>query len=203
MTSKVSVETEAPLVVKVGGSLLDLPGLGPRLRTWLDTLGTPRPLVVPGGGATSDVIRTLDRLHALGEEAAHWLALGAMSLNAAVLQALLPRSQVVADLQDAPALWRRGMIPIVDGLAFARADKGRPGHLPHLWEVTSDSLAARIAVIAQARKLILLKSVTIPLTLSWEEAARDGQVDAYFAAACAPAGANLTVTSVNFRDLIS
>src|SRR5207248_9110984 len=59
------------LVVKVGGSLYDLPDLADRLRRWLSALAAPRVLLVPGGGPTADVIRTFDQRHRLGEEASH------------------------------------------------------------------------------------------------------------------------------------
>src|SRR5262249_50947889 len=78
------------VVVKVGGSLYDLPGLGARLRAWLERLPSREVLLVPGGGPAADVVRDLDRLHRLGEEAAHWLALRALSVNARFLAALLP-----------------------------------------------------------------------------------------------------------------
>jgi aspartokinase-like uncharacterized kinase len=196
---------EQPLlavVVKVGGSLLDLPDLGVRLRTFLNALATPNIVIVPGGGPTADVIRTLDRQHRLGEEAAHWLALRALSLNAAVLQALVPAAQVLDHWHHWPALCCRGVVPILDPWTFACADEAQPGHLPHSWDVTSDSLAARIAAVAGAYQLILLKSVTVPETMSWTDAGRCGYVDPFFAEACRRAGDALVVRAVNFRALI-
>jgi aspartokinase-like uncharacterized kinase len=190
------------IVIKVGGSLLTVPGLGTRLRCWLDTLGTPDVLLVPGGGPTADVIRELDEKHGLGAETAHWLALGALSLNAAVLQGLVPRTQVVLDWRGAlssPA----GVVPILDCLLFARDDEEREGHLPHSWEATSDSLAARVAAVYGARQLILLKSVTIPATMRWEEAGGRGYVDPLFAQTCRAAGAGLEVTVINFREVMA
>src|SRR5262245_19403362 len=85
-----------PIVVKVGGSLYDLPDLGPRLQRWLDALHTRSILIVPGGGALADAVRDLDQIHGLGEETAHWLALRALTLNAYFLAALLPGAVVVA-----------------------------------------------------------------------------------------------------------
>ena len=76
-------------VVKVGGSLYDLPDLGPRLRAWLKQAPAADFLIVPGGGPTADVIRDLDRIHRLGEEKAHSLALAALRLNAWFLATLL------------------------------------------------------------------------------------------------------------------
>jgi aspartokinase-like uncharacterized kinase len=156
---------EQRVVVKVGGSLYDWPELGPRLRAWLDALLPAKALLVPGGGPTADVIRNLDRRHALGEEAAHWLALRALALNASFLQTLLPGATVV------------------DAYEFASRDEGRPGALPHTWDVTSDSVAARVAAVNGIWRLVLLKSTDFPKGIDAAEAGRRGLVDAHFARA--------------------
>jgi aspartokinase-like uncharacterized kinase len=184
-----------PTVVKVGGSLFDLPDLGPRLRNWIAGLSRPDVLLVPGGGSAAEVIRDLDRRHGLGEETAHWLALRAMSLNAHILAGLLPGSRVVESVREPHA-----GAAILDAYAFCRADEhDHPAQaLPHSWAVTSDSVAARVAVAARARELILLKSVTIPPSFGWVEAARSGYVDTAFAGVVRAAA--LEVRSVNFRS---
>lgn len=162
-------------VVKVGGSLFDLPDLGSRLRRWLERLDVAALLLVPGGGASVDVVRIWDRQHELGEELAHWLALRAVSVNARLLADLLPGAEIVEDVTASPA----GMT-ILDAYSFARADEGRPGFLPHSWDVTSDALAARAAVVAGAQRLVLLKSVDIPEGMDWHQAGECGLVDRYF-----------------------
>jgi aspartokinase-like uncharacterized kinase len=167
---------DAPVVVKVGGSLYDVPDLGSRLGRWLKELGRCRVVLVPGGGPTADVIRTLDHCHGLGDERAHWLALRALTLNAWFLATLLPHAVVTDDPTSGPP----GSLAILDAHAFAQADEGRPWALPHSWTVTSDALAARVAAVAGAR-LILLKSVTVPDGLDWRAAERLGMVDAAFA----------------------
>lgn len=184
----------APLVVvKVGGSLFDLPDLGARLRRLLTPI--PRALLVPGGGPTADVIRALDRTHRLGEEAAHWLALRALGLNAHVLARLLPEARVCADV---PCAARPGW-HVLDPYPFFERDESHTDHLPHLWRVTSDSLSVRVAVVARAAELLLLKSIEAPPGGSWEEAARAGVVDGYFPEALRRAGAALAVRIVNLR----
>ena len=188
----------AAITVKVGGSLFDLPDLRTRLRAWLDRLSTRQILLVPGGGAAAKVVRELDRRHGLGEEASHWLALRAMSLNAWFLTALVPNSVVVADPRTCPALWVHGQTPILDALAFAHVDEGTEGALPHSWAVTSDSVAARAAIVLGGRQLILLKSVTIPEEPDWGAAGRQGWVDAYLSQILAKSR-NLQVRAVNFR----
>src|SRR5437763_775549 len=102
------------IVVKVGGSLFDLPDLGERLDLWLKTLPTPEVLLVPGGGAVADVIRQLDRSHRLGEERCHWLALRALTLNAHFLADVVPRAVVIQDAADAPLVWGSQRRPILD-----------------------------------------------------------------------------------------
>jgi aspartokinase-like uncharacterized kinase len=190
----------APVVVKVGGSLFDLPHLGPHLRAWLAELASPQVLVVVGGGPTADMVRALDRTHGLGEEAAHWLALRALSFNTHLLKSLLEPAPTVitAALGNLPAFWRQGQLPLLDAYAFACADEDQSGHLPHCWEATSDSLAARVARVIGAGRLFLLKSVDIPPGLSWSEAARMGYVDPIFVGMLSPE-LGFEVQAINFR----
>jgi aspartokinase-like uncharacterized kinase len=178
-------------VVKVGGSLFDMPDLGARLRSWL---GGARTLLVPGGGATADAIRNLDRVHRLGEEAAHWLALHALSVNAQFLARML-------DVQVTSRIWDPAAeaICVLDPLPFFREDERSADRLPHTWRVTSDSLAARIAVCAAACELVLLKSVSWRVHDGWPAAVAADVVDTHFPVVLQQAPA-LPVRIVNFRQ---
>ena len=182
----------ALVVVKIGGSLFDLPDLGPRLRCWLKQWEGQAVLLVPGGGRLADDVRDLDRRHGLGEEVSHWLALGAMTLYAHFLAALVPGAEISSD----PARAQQDHVLILDALEFIRRDEGRPGALPHSWQAASDAVAARVAVVAGAPRLVLLKSVDVPAEIGWEEAGRRGLVDGYFSAVLTP---DLKVEAVNFR----
>jgi aspartokinase-like uncharacterized kinase len=188
-------------VVKVGGSLYDLPDLATRLHEWLAAewdsgFGM---LVIPGGGAVADAVRELDRRHGLGEEKSHWLALRALTLNAHFLASFLPPACVIEDVTHCPRAWLEGKIPVLDVHEFARTDEHRPGRLPHSWAVTSDALAARVAVVTHARRLILLKSTTIAPGADWAEVGRLGLVDEMFAEVLGDASAKLRVSAVNLR----
>jgi aspartokinase-like uncharacterized kinase len=187
------------IVVKVGGSLFDLPDLGLRLSGWLQSLATPRIILLPGGGPTADVIRDLDRRHHLGEEKSHWLALRALTLNAFFLADLVQDAAVVRQLEECPVLWEAGRIPIFDAHAFARADEDRAGKLPHSWNVSSDALAARLAVVAHASRLVLLKSTSLSDGPGWREAGERGFVDRIFADVLEDAARELEVVAVNLR----
>jgi 5-(aminomethyl)-3-furanmethanol phosphate kinase len=151
------------IVVKVGGSLFDAPALGPALRAYLGTLAPQPVLLVAGGGPVADAVRELDRTHALGEAAAHWLALASLDVTAGLLERFVGERARVLNC-----------------LTFAREDDARPGALPHAWAVTTDSIAARAAEVFAASRLVLLKSVDVPVGISHEEAARRGFVDAHF-----------------------
>lgn len=188
-------------LVKVGGSLYDLPDLASRLREWLaaEVDAGFDALLVPGGGAMLDRLRTLDRLHGLGEAKSHWLALRALTANAHFLAALLSSTHRKIEVRSPPRLEDKMSISILDVHEFARIDEERAGRLPPTWDVTSDSLAARAAVVFGAARLTLLKSVTIPAEMDWREAAARGFVDARFAETLRQASSDLQVRAVNLR----
>jgi aspartokinase-like uncharacterized kinase len=180
-----------PVVVKVGGSLYELPDLGPRLGQWLGRYQKQSILLVPGGGPAADVIRRYDQAHQLGEEACHWLALEMLALNARFLAKLLPGAPVVSS----PAT--QAPLAILDMHAFVRDDELRPDHFPHRWTVTSDSLAMRVAQVIGARSVVLLKSVAWD-GADWQAAAQAGVVDPFFAEAARQA-AGIEVCVVKLR----
>jgi aspartokinase-like uncharacterized kinase len=194
---------ERPIVVKVGGSLFDLPDLGKRLRAWFSQFDLQKVVIVPGGGQAADAVRLFDRVQSLGDETAHWCALQAMTLNAHLLGAALSSDYAIlnspADLHYYRGLQLGRDYHLLSAADFIRGDDTQPDHLPHTWGVSSDSIAARAAVVLKAGKLILLKSVTIPSTMAWYEASQRGYVDKYFPTALAKAG-DLEVEAVNFRQ---
>jgi aspartokinase-like uncharacterized kinase len=161
-------------IVKVGGSLYDLPDLRDRLGPWLGEVPT---VLVPGGGAGVDVIRSLDRVHCFADHVAHALAVRVMSLNAAILAEILGHGPLVDRL---PERYEPRQVLILRPTRFCQEDLELPGSLPQCWQVTSDSIAARVALRARARELILLKSISWPNTDNWDVAARAGIVDEYF-----------------------
>ena len=82
-------------IVKVGGSLLDWPELPDRLDRFLERASAQRiptsaTVLLCGGGPFADSVRRLDRVHHLGDFAAHRLAIQAMDLASTVLLCILP-----------------------------------------------------------------------------------------------------------------
>jgi len=156
------------VVYKLGGSLLSLPDLGERLGAVLSRRRDSRPLLVVGGGEAADVVRRWDELHGLGAKRAHWLALQAMILNESLVEHLLPSARIVRCRDESETAWQTEQVPILCAHDFLRSEEaalaGANGGenptavLPHTWDVTSDSIAAWVALRWPASGLVLLKS---------------------------------------------
>ena len=195
--------TDDPLrVVKVGGSLLDFSRLVATLSEWLGLQTPMRNVLVVGGSVWADEVRRLDARGRLSSTTAHWLAIRSMKLTSWLLCQMLPQAVFVDQL----ASLHRAVGPVApdpvttifDCEQFLREVEpqlpGRP--LPVGWQVTSDSIAARLAEAIRARELVLLKSTDPPVG-SLNQAAREGLVDAHFPQAAVPLA---RVRWVNLRD---
>jgi len=148
------------VVIKVGGSLFDLPDLAERLEGILRQRKDDSILLIAGGGAVVDLVRRWDRIHKLGEERSHWLALKAMGVNENLLQSIVVNSQIVLNRTEAEKVWQRGGISILNCCRFLKSEEATTiAMLPHTWEVTSDSIAAWVTRHWPADELLLLKSV--------------------------------------------
>jgi aspartokinase-like uncharacterized kinase len=101
-------------------------------------------------------------VHGLGDEAAHWLAVRSLSINEALLCNVLPQCVPVFTPAEATAHAEAGRVTVLASEAFLRRDDTSPDAVPHNWEVTSDSIAARAAVCFEAAELVFAKSVSLP-----------------------------------------
>ena len=175
------------VVIKLGGSL----ATAGTIRSWLRVIhecGAGRCVVVPGGGAFADAVRSAQQCLAFSDRAAHVMALLAMEQYAVLL----------ADLE--PALWPCASL---EEIRAALDGNGVALWLPHAmvssepsiaasWTVTSDSLAAWLAGCIRASHLVLVKSAPQPAPpLSPKQLAETGLVDAAFPGYVAAAGCTL------------
>ncbi len=180
-------------VIKLGGSLLDLPDLAGRFGDWLAGQPPRANVLIVGGGALVDAIRAADRTHGLGESASHALALQAMSLTAQLATQIFSGAQLRTSLA---AIDRRAAGPLQILDVRRVLDDPRPSvgttesetagsaddatALPHSWDVTSDSIAAHVAGRLGAAELVLLKSALPGDGATPEELAATGFVDRHF-----------------------
>lgn len=165
-------------VVKVGGSLLDLNDLPDRLRGWLAAQTIATNVLVTGGGRRADLVRA--REAELTEREAHWLAIEAMESNARWLFETWPDAKWLDGVAQARTI--DGASAILSPRRFMWYDDARHpcGALPANWQVTSDSIAARVAELAGADELVLLKSAAPPAPATPEHLASVSYVDAFF-----------------------
>jgi 5-(aminomethyl)-3-furanmethanol phosphate kinase len=139
-------------VVKVGGGLGRTAGDGAlrALCTTLGELGTRHPLlVVPGGAGFADAVREADHRFALRAETSHRMAILGMEQFGWLLGELIPGAERSAGIDVPPTGRTRVLLPA--GVAL--------DDLPASWQVTSDSIAAAVAVRSGARRLVLVKDV--------------------------------------------
>lgn len=139
-------------VLKLGGSL----STSPMLEQWLEAITAfaqqQNIIVVPGGGAHADHVRSQQRQQGFTDLTAHRLALLAMCQTAYEL------------MEKCPAL-----VPIdASGEMSPRLDQGLPllwlplellndTRIPASWDFTSDSIALWLADRLQAAQLLLVK----------------------------------------------
>ncbi|MBA2127709.1 uridylate kinase [Hyphomicrobium methylovorum] len=177
----------APLVVKVGGSLIK----SGRFATVLEILAVTRvpTVLVPGGGPFADSVRALQPALQFDDEIAHRLAMLAMQQTGELMVATHPRFQIGETPAEIIDCLSRGMIPVWAPAKMLTDDKT----LPAGWSATSDSLAAWLAERLGARELLLVKSVDVAAGASLEDLARDGIVDPVMPGIVARAGLSWSI----------
>jgi aspartokinase-like uncharacterized kinase len=166
-------------VVKLGGSLLDMPDLASRLRAWNAAQSPCDTVLVVGGGKLADTIRQAQIQHGFSDSVAHWLCVRTMAIQGEMLLAILPEARLLTGIaavgRGASRLW------ILDAWHFMREDDRHhtSAPLPESWDVTSDSIAARAAELCGADELVLLKSAPAD-ERSLIELAESEYVDRFF-----------------------
>ena len=162
-------------ITKVGGSLFDLPDLGERVQHWLDAQPPAVNVLLAGGGRAVDLIRR--EASTFTESEAHWRCVDAMTQTARGLCRLIPSARPQTHVP-----FRSTRRPIVFECAswLKHLEPLTPGtQLPESWDVTSDSIAARVAICTGADELVLLKS-TDPPSSHLQELSDKGYIDKFF-----------------------
>jgi (4-(4-[2-(gamma-L-glutamylamino)ethyl]phenoxymethyl)furan-2-yl)methanamine synthase len=141
-------------VVKLGGGVLPhAEHFAAALAAIADAAREHPLLVVPGGGPFAGAVRDADRRHRLSDDAAHWMAVLAMDQYAHLVSERLAGAVLVEEPGGIAAALGGGRVPVLAPSRWLRA----ADPLPHAWDVTSDSLAAWIAGVVGARRLVLIK----------------------------------------------
>jgi aspartokinase-like uncharacterized kinase len=146
------VASRGTIVVKLGGSL----ARDRQFARWIEALRQYKSgvIVVPGGGPFADRVRDAQRYMRFDDAAAHRMALLAMEQYAIACASSFPDALLVS---DEPQLRLIGEGRIAFWLPTRMALGA--DELPENWQVTSDSLAAWLAMRLDAPALVIVKIV--------------------------------------------
>jgi aspartokinase-like uncharacterized kinase len=147
-----------PLVVKVGGGLLGIPGALQDVCAAIGALGRREAVVVvPGGGPFAALVRDLDRTVGLSDDASHWMAILAMDQYAHLLAERIEGAALVEEPGGISVALGAGRVAVLAPSRWLRA----ADPLPHSWDATSDSVAAFVAGALDATRLVLVKPAAV------------------------------------------
>jgi len=183
-------------VIKLGGSLLDLPNVVERLRAWLALQAPRSSVLVVGGGQAVDDLRAADRASPGIPCEMHWRCVRAMGVNARRIADQLG-TPVVKCGEDLQSTSTEPALHVFDVQQFLEEDsRSARKPLPCDWSVTSDSIAACLANKLGAAELVLLKSKLPDQPVDFKQLSLSRYVDAYFAQAGL---GKFTIRAVNLR----
>lgn len=183
-------------VVRVGGSLLTWDHLPSVLNGWLSKQPPASNVLIAGGGPWVELLRQSARRYEIPEPEAHVLCLRALSVTADLLGHLCD-CPVARQLSEVRSLVEQHAVIAFDVYRhLEEVDVLRSDPLPKTWDVTSDSIAARVATDLNAEELVVVKSADPPQDASDFRALGElGYVDPYFAIVAR----GLNVRFVNLR----
>jgi aspartokinase-like uncharacterized kinase len=174
-------------VIKLGGSLLETGKMVGCLKYILQK--NEQTVVVCGGGEFANQIRIAQKKYPFDDIAAHEMAILAMQQMAIMCQNLQPEFKIASPVSEIKhhhfAIWS----PDIKQL---NADNIKPS-----WDITSDSLAAWLAVKLNAEKLVIVKSCEMDSKATIEELAQQKIVDFEFTHFIKNAKFDLNIISAN------
>jgi 5-(aminomethyl)-3-furanmethanol phosphate kinase len=152
--------SRGPIIVKLGGSL----ARDRQFARWMEAIRqwNNGSIIVPGGGPFADCVRDAQTYMRFSDAAAHRMALLAMEQYAIACASSFPDVLLMSEEAQMRLIGEgRTAFWLPSRMALGADD------LPQNWQVTSDSLAAWLALRLDARALVLVKSLdakTDPIT---------------------------------------
>lgn len=129
-------------------------------------------VIVPGGGVFADQVRVAQKYWQFNDEIAHEMAILAMQQMALLFKSIKPNflvsNTVSIKAANKVVIWS----PDIQQLNQAGVEAS--------WDITSDSLAAWLAMQIQADELILVKSAKVPKNITTDQMQEQGLVDKAF-----------------------
>ena len=133
-------------VVKIGGSLF------PKYAVELaDKLKNTSSLIILGGGEFANLIRKYDAVMNFSDDVNHWQAIDCMDIIAKLVNDKVSSTRLAYSIEDAQKISDEGLTPIFVVSEFLKIEDP----FECTWDVTSDSIAAYIAHLLNAKLLIV------------------------------------------------
>ena len=164
------------IVIKLGGSLSQSDTLIRCLYSIEQNYLDRAVVIVPGGGAFADQVRSAQQRWQFDDQAAHRMAILAMQQMALLINGLKSEFYIARSVtgireqlyNQKIVIWSPDIVELDNASIQAS------------WDITSDSLAAWLAKALSARELILVKSAMIDPSLSLKQLAKQGIIDKGF-----------------------
>ncbi|TXL01578.1 uridylate kinase [Methylococcaceae bacterium HT1] len=163
------------IVLKLGGSLLSKNALLPFLELASQD-GKGQVIIVPGGGVFADQVRLTQKQWQYNDQTAHYMAILAMQQMALLFQGLCPELLVVNKV----AAILPNMQPQNAVIWSPLASELDAAEIPANWDITSDTLAAWLAVELSIDHLTLVKSCELLGNSTVEQLSALGIIDHSF-----------------------
>jgi len=163
------------MIVKVGGSLLSNAAFVEYLKL-LSEQGKKSVVIVPGGGGFADQVRSTQKIWGYDDTIAHYMAILAMQQMALLFKGLCSDLVLIDTVESIASVLQQQQVVVWS----PRASQLDAGGVPASWDVTSDTLAAWLAVQLSAQRLLLLKSAALPMEPTLEALSALGIVDKAF-----------------------
>ena len=133
-------------VVKIGGSLF--PDYAIKLAEKLENTDSA---IILGGGEFANLIRKYDEKFHFSDETNHWRAIDCMDIIAKLVCDKVPSAKLAYDINELKEISDEGFTPIFIVSKFLKDNNP----FKCSWEVTSDSIAAYVSHILNAKLLIV------------------------------------------------
>ena len=164
------------IVIKLGGSLSQSDTLVRCLYSIEQNYLDRAVVIVPGGGAFADQVRSAQQRWQFDDQTAHRMAILAMQQMALLINGLKSDFYIARSVtgireqlyNQKIVIWSPDIVELDNASIQAS------------WNITSDSLAAWLAKALSARELILVKSAMIDPSLSLQQLAKQGIIDKGF-----------------------
>lgn len=164
------------IVLKLGGSLLSRAELKQFLQL-ASRDGQGQVVIVPGGGVFADQVRLTQQQWQYDDRTAHCMAILAMQQMALLFRGLCARLVIVDQVELIRSRLQQQNVVIWSPLPSELDAAGIAAN----WQVTSDTLAAWLAVQLSIDHLILVKSAEFSAGCSIEQLSTLGIIDQAFA----------------------